>query len=241
LISDVHIGRKTRSFNRDIVEQRLSRLIEEVARRVSGTVHVMLLGDIVDGENVFNGQGYESDMDVDEAIDVAVQWLDRLYEKVEGDVRFHCVVGNHGRANRYGSQKANWDLVVYKRLRDRLGDNVVEVFEDWYGIVEVGRWRYLLMHGDNVKMYHNIPWYGIVQSVMRLRAAGLEFDVCCLGHFHTAFQLQWNDISILGNGTMLTGDDYSLRLGLKSCNEFWLFGVGKSRPFTWQYRIPLVR
>ena len=111
----------------------------------------------------------------------------------------------------------------------------VNVSDGWYQVAEVKGWRFLLTHGDNVRMYQQIPYYGIHRAVTRWKSGGIQedFDVVCMGHFHTVADFWVNDVRVLLNGTMLSGDDYSERMGLKPVNAFWVFAVGKKSPIVW--------
>lgn len=241
LVSDIHIGRRTASYDVYRSKLRMKRLIRSVYKvgRSSGArrVAVCMLGDIVDGEEVYAGQGYEVDGTIDVMMDIAVDGLGRLLEKL-GEcydvVKTYCVYGNHGRANRRASKTANWDLVVYQRLQERFGESMVKISRRFWMEVDVEGYNMLLMHGDNIRMYHQIPYYGIVQQVMRYNLARQPIGIVCLGHFHHLFSLWYNDVYVFGNGTFLTDDDYSLRMGLRPSNAFWMFGVSDKKGVVWQ-------
>lgn len=242
LVSDLHIGRKTSTYNVYRSKVRMGKMAKNAYKvgKSSGAeqLAICLLGDIVDGEEVYAGQGYEVDSSVDVMMDLAVDQLEKLYDlmgKVYNRIRLYCVYGNHGRANRRSSETANWDLVVYQRLQDRLGDDVVKISKRFWMIPQIAGHKVLLFHGDNIRMYHQIPYYGIIQRVLRFNStAGYRCDIACLGHFHHLFYFQYNDIHIFGNGTMLTDDDYSLKSGLTPSNAFWMFGLSDEQNIIWQ-------
>jgi len=250
VISDTHVGKKTKSYNVDVFRQRMGKLLRSVldfkneinkAYKMPD-IHIFLLGDMIDGEAIYGGQGYNTDLNVDEAIDVFVDTFDWFTEGLLDRYRkvdIHCVYGNHGRANRKGI--TNWELMLYKRLRDiyRHNNQVDVHVGDWYHIASIRGWKYLLIHGDQVYMYQNIPLYGIIQKAMRWYSGGIDeqFDVVLLGHFHTFSRLDWNNITILINGTMVSDDDYVAKMGLKSQTKFWMFGVSRSNKMLWAHDI----
>ena len=263
LISDVHIGRTTRSYDSNTFRVRLRTLrdnlfkVKQIINRSYRlpVLNIFFLGDIVDGEDIYPSQPYKQDLDADDQLDLAVNEfsnfiLSMLPDGRKGrfqEVRIWTVEGNHGRTGRRKSEKTNFDRIFYKRLADRFDRNKrveINISSDWYNHAEVLGHGYLLFHGDAVYCYMNIPFYGLIQRAMRLRVGGLErrFDVVCLGHFHNLGMLYWNDLRILMNGTFLTDDDFSQkRLGLKTANKFWFFGVSEERSMTWSYLLDITR
>jgi len=61
----------------------------------------------------------------------------------------------------------------------------------------------------------------------------VDFDIVCMGHFHTVMDVWVNDIRVFVNGTTLRNDDYSARLGLKPTNKFWFIEVS-NKGIEWQ-------
>lgn len=250
VIGDLHIGKKTVSYNSNVYKKRLGILLRKVLEYKNGInksfrmpdIHLFLVGDIIDGEGIYKGQGYETDLTVDEAIDVFIDTFDWFVSGLLDRYRkvyIHTVYGNHGRGSWIG--KSNWEQILYKRLRDlyRHSRDVEVDVGDWYNVVNIRGWKYLLVHGEQIRMYQNIPLYGIIQKAMRWYSGGIDeqFDVVVLGHFHTFARMEWNDISILINGTFVTDDEYTMRMGLKSQNKFWMFGVSKKDKMLWAYDI----
>lgn len=262
LISDTHIGRSTPSYNLDVFVYRMEVLKENlikvkkiINRSYSLPVlNVFILGDIVDGENIFPSQAYKQECDADDAIDIAVKSFYAFISGLFGDgrkrfekIRIFTVEGNHGRVGKRNSEKTNYDRIFYKRLADRFVDNErveVNLSNNWYNHAKIFDHGYLLFHGDTIYTYMNIPFYGIIQRAMRLRVGGINdyFNVVCMGHFHNLGMLYWNDMRILVNGTMMSDDDFAQkRLGLKSATKYWFFGVSRERAITWSYLIDLTK
>lgn len=262
LISDVHVGRVTQTYNASVFKQRLRTLkgnLLAVKRIINKSyslpvLNVFFLGDIIDGENLYPSQPYKQDLDADDAMDLAVDEFSRFIRDLFGEkrsrfkqIRIWTTEGNHGRVGKRNSEKTNYDRIFYKRLADRFEfDSRVEInlSSNWYNYANILGHGYLLFHGDNIYCYMNIPFYGIIQRAMRLRVGGLQedFEVVCLGHFHTVGSIYWNDLRILMNGTFLSDDDFSQkRLGLRPATKFWFFGVSEERPITWSYLIDVAR
>jgi len=262
LISDVHVGRVSPTYNIDIFQKRLDYLyhnllaVKEIINKSYSlpVLNIFFLGDIVDGENLYPSQPYKQDLDADDQMDLAVnkftEFILDLFGKKRSrfqKIRIWTVEGNHGRVGRRNSEKTNYDRIFYKRLADRLAfHDKIEVYlsKSWYNYANILGHGYLLFHGDNIYCYMNIPFYGIVQRAMRLKVGGLseQFNVVCMGHFHNVGMLYWNDLRILMNGTFLSDDDFSQkRLGLRPATKFWFFGVSEERPITWSYLIDVAR
>jgi hypothetical protein len=62
----------------------------------------------------------------------------------------------------------------------------------------------------------------------------------CLGHFHTAAQINWNLRKIILGGTFNSGGQFSSKeIKTASSISQWFFGVSKSRGITWSYELGL--
>lgn len=241
LISDTHVGKKTETYNSEVFEKRIKSMFDEFLE-FKGTinksyrmpdVHLVFLGDILDGEEIYPGQGYDVEMIIDEAMEIALDvfsaQITKLMDRFER-VYVYGISGNHGRSNFRG--RTNWDIIFYRRLKDRFSmiDEVEINIGEWKYVANIRGHRMLFVHGDQINMYQNIPVYGIIQKAMRWYTGGLEdgqFEIVAMGHFHTFFRFDWNDISIFENGTLLTGDRYTARLGLKPQVKFWYIGISR--------------
>ncbi len=74
------------------------------------------------------------------------------------------------------------------------------------------------MHGHQIRTWLNIPFYGMIQKGMRWQGSIKgKWDYMSVGHFHTPLNFVWNNFEVIGNGTMVSDDDYPQReLGLSS-------------------------
>lgn len=255
-ITDAHYGKATHSYNPDISRQRFARLADRLGRirsLLSGykfdSLTVCFLGDINDGTGIYPGQEhYQAVSNVEAQADEVSQLLEKFLLKQQttwGDIRVECVPGNHGRSGRFAHESANWDLTAYRYLKLRLAGEIPVSFNEaedpFVRKMEVRNWRYLLYHGHDIRTYGNIPWYGILTRTLRwATTAYAPFDAVLMGHFHTCQALPINNVEIMLNGTMVTGDDWALRtFGMASRPQWWLFGVSDSRPVTWRYALDL--
>lgn len=253
IISDLHVGVKTTIVNKDKWESIFKTLQESVLRllgHVLGgveieTLHIFLLGDVVTGETLFPAQAFRIDMTMMEQLGVFVRNMGAFLESLQaaflGNIEVHCVDGNHGRVSRFSAEETNWDHLAYEMLKLSVAEHkkiTIDIADEFYKLVEIKGHRYMLTHGDSIISYQNIPLYGAIQAMMRWQMSAEPHDVLCLGHFHTSNMMQWNDCTVIMNGTTSIGDEWLQKnLKMKADPHFWLFGVSEKRPITWQYRV----
>lgn len=86
--------------------------------------------------------------------------------------------------------------MVYRIAREHLAGQpraTWELGEGWYRIVEVGEYRALLVHGDQVKSWGgNFPGHGILKKCNAWAAGAIpeEFWDVYIGHLHQPMVLQ---------------------------------------------------
>lgn len=204
-VSDWQWGKVTQSFNSQVAGQRVEKLADLVVRlteieRAGHPVpdcHVMLGGDMVEGVAIFPGQTFEVDAPLFKQMFGVVGACESMLRKFLAS--FEKVVvweepGNHGRLGRKGDhpEEDSADLLVYRLTRERLasyeqeGRLVWNETQGWHSIVEIGNYRALLVHGDEIKQFGgNIPAFGISRKV-NAWATGVvaPFTDCYMGHFH---------------------------------------------------------
>lgn len=107
------------------IRHRVTRTLEIIERQEAAgynfhTVHYIMGGDIMTGSGIYEGQAWETVLNFNEQIDLAVSahfdQIKRLAEKFEA-VQVVCQVGNHGEIRMSGSSgKANGDDIIYRML-----------------------------------------------------------------------------------------------------------------------------
>jgi hypothetical protein len=204
-VSDWQWGKVTQSFNSDIAAERVDRLAKLVVRLTSieradhpvHECHVMLGGDMVEGVAIFPGQTFEIDGPLFKQMFRAVGGGERLLRTMLAN--FERVViweepGNHGRLGRKGDhpEEDSADLLVYRLIRERLaayeqeGRLVWNETQGWHSIVEIGKYRALLVHGDEIRSFGGqTPAFGIAKKV-NAWATGIvaPFTDAYMGHWH---------------------------------------------------------
>ena len=168
---------------------------------------VMLGGDMVEGVSVFPGNHWEIDSQMFSQVFTAAGLVESVVTTLLGSfekVTVAEVAGNHGRIGRKGDSPRgdNWDRVVYKIARERIGSHPRlewEQNDNWYAVVSAGGFRALLVHGDQVKSFGgNVPAYGVLRKANAWASGAIpeEFSAVYLGHMHQPMALQ------MANGSM---------------------------------------
>lgn len=257
LVSDLHPGLLTPSYNLDVFHRRMELFIEKVVLIkdiISQTIpleRVVLvgLGDLVSGQGIFPGQPWKSQVHVLEQIyhHASPEVLRLLLTLCEHfpQVEAHFVPGNHGRTGKDNPLEANWDNVLAQDIERRFEfvDQVdVKIEWDWYKFVDVYDWRFLAVHGNQVRSWLGIPFYGLVTKGMKWQGSIPDgpWHYLLHGHFHVPFSMPWNNFEIISNGTLVSGDDFALReLGMASAPAQQVFGVHPEHKVTWRYTLDL--
>jgi len=259
MLSDLQIGHMTPTTTVQIIRNRARRLTARVIRIAE--IHrkaypvkklvIFLLGDIVQNDRV--GKLVSLDeleiVVMDQVFKVAVPILSEMllalqehYEEIE----VHAVDGNHGSLGKYAATKTNWDTVAYLtvaallRNQPRITFNIER--DAFFKKVKIGKWTFLLVHGDQIPMHMTLPWYGITTRAMRWQGSlpGGKFRYMCLGHFHLASSLDWNDMEIFVNGAFVSDDQWVLKkLGLAGSTIQYTFGVHQLKGVSWRYKLRL--
>ena len=220
--TDWQLGKKTASYGVETCGLRMERFVEKVLHisEIQRKHHpvreavLMLGGDMVEGLDIFPGQAWEIEAHLFEQlfeaariIEHMVRTLDAHFEKV----RVVCEFGNHGRIGRYGVNPKgdNVDRMAYRIAEDRTRDLKRvswQASDDWYQHVTIGKYRVLLVHGDEIRTYSGTPLFGIIKRVSAW-AAGIvpDFDDCYMGHWHNPASVTIGN----GNRVFITGSPES--------------------------------
>ena len=130
------------------------------------------------------------------------------------------VVGNHPRLYQkphYKEKYINWDYLCYQWqavfCKDLLNVHFT-IPKSPYILVNAEETSILMMHGDGIKSWMGIPWYGIDRAIFRLRemlqASGEYFDAALLAHFHCRGDLDKATGPVIINGSVKGGDEFSM-------------------------------
>ena len=218
LLSDWHLGQAVRAvdtgglntYSWETATRRLRRWLDAAVGSIENTrnayrvdrVVLAMLGDMIEGHDIFSGQAYSLDRDaVLQAIDGSELFADAIIELAERlwpvTLDIYAVPGNHGKP---GGRKAgnlpptmSFDYAFYRILQIRLANAPVH---EW-GVEASGRLLFmaagtpiLLTHGDEVRGWSGFPFYGIDKAHGRLlQELDTVFHVWLLGHWHASAAL----------------------------------------------------
>lgn len=215
-LTDWQKGKRTESYDTDVCDARVRQAVATTIKlaeiqRADHPVRecvVMLGGDLVENVGIFPGQPYEVDSTAFEQVFGAAALVEECILSLLGSfekVTVYEVAGNHGRIGRKGDSPRgdNLDRIVGKIARDRLADQPRLTWTEndrWYDIVEIGAYRALLVHGDQVKSFGgNVPAYGILRKSNAWASGAIPepFNDVYLGHMHQPMTLQ------MANGGMV--------------------------------------
>ena len=194
------------------------------------------LGDQITGEKIYPGQTFQLDMYLTDQIFHSIEtevnivlYLAKHFPEIE----VFCVLGNHGRVGRPGEYhyKSNFDYIFYKAFKMALKNQKnVKVFvsESPTMLVQHGNKNFVLNHGDSVKGWAGIPFYGIERQFRKLTGLhNITVDYELMAHFHNPSTLS-NQVFI--NGSLVGGDELSInKMGLNTlpCQKIFYFHKGK--------------
>lgn len=206
-LTDWQAGKKTVSYGLQTLAERIQLMVDKSLQltNIQRAHHpvrdcvVLLGGDMVEGIGIFPGQAYEVEAHLFEQLFEVVQIIERTVHELAANfenVKVVCEFGNHGRLGRKGDMPGgdNIDRMAYRIAMDNCAHlkNVTwQMSGDWYQMVEVGAYKAMLVHGDEINSYGgNVPAFGILRKC-NAWATGVveEFQDVYMGHFHTPMSL----------------------------------------------------
>jgi hypothetical protein len=206
--TDWQLGKKSVSYGMETCAQRIERFTEKVMhltdiQRSHHPVDEAVLiwsGDMVEGGgNIFPSQIHEIEAHLFEQLFECVKIMETQVRTLAAyfpKLRIVCEYGNHGRLGRYGDGTYagdNADRMAYKITQMQTRDLSIEwqMSDDWYQICEIGNYRALVVHGDEIKGYGgNVPAFGILRKCNAWASGVIEpFVDAYMGHFHTPMSL----------------------------------------------------
>jgi hypothetical protein len=166
------------------------------------------------------------------------------------NVKVVYVPGNHGRRSikkDYNGAWNNWDYLIAETAKLHCMDipNVEFNIPDAFSVcVDIEGHGFHLSHGDDVRGWMGIPWYGISRKTQRLTALSAsqkkKVGYYIFGHFHQASTLAVLDGETIINGAWVSTDPYAYEgLSVFSEPSQWMFGVNKEKGITWRLNMKL--
>lgn len=261
-VGDTHYGKETVSYNPDVCLSRLKLAQRKVARIIElqpgyqfDALNIFFTGDMLDGACIFPTQVHHQAISdpLKQAFEFSEPMADWLlsFTKSFPHVHIHAVPGNHGRASKFHHENTNFDTAFYQNLALRLHDkrNITMHLGDnnpgeeaRLHMCEVRKHKFLLHHGETIKMRNRVPWYGLENATKDWYIALGGFDELVTGHFHRCTHTVINNhLAYALTGTPVTDDDFTLaELKCLPANQWLCWGVSDSRARTWTYNIDLL-
>lgn len=201
---------------------------------------LLLGGDIVTNEAIYEGQAYEIDETIDQQINrattVYMEQLKRLSREFEM-VKVVCQHGNHGEFRGKGqSDGANADDIVYNHLElmcSREGiDNIRFIMSERsnYTNFELRDFNAHLRHGHNVKDHVGTSspqrdWRGFLHNH--------SFDIAYRGHYHNHRVENVMGVPIVMAPSIMPPGSHEEELSVFGDAMSYVHGATDQSPFAW--------
>ena len=265
-ISDIHFDEVVlksqvmnfNEYNQEIAKRRLWKYLKTTLLLTEGSrfvyninqLNIFFLGDMISGmihdelietneTNVTDSMLALSDI----LTQMVIIYADH-FKKIVIDADY----GNHGRIIQkkgFKNRHNNFDYILYHIIKLRLKDYIergqieFKINKSPYGIRNILGWRFLHSHGDDIKSWNQISYYGAKRRVSNLKELYESeggFDYWFNAHTHERAWLR----SILTNGSAMGMNEYSLGIsGQDSPASQNFIGVNKEYGMTHVYDIKL--
>jgi len=243
LLTDWHIGKLYESeevthFSQEIASQRVDTLIDHVVKlrrkympQKFKECVVLLGGDMVDGSEIYAGQGYDQEYNPFDQLVFAKNLLWKLLLTIKEYfpvTRVYGVPGNHGRQSKTAPKDSNLDLYLYYAL-DIASENHTDLQ------ITYPRKQFFLNFDVNGKRLHlrHIAPSQTETPAPRAKLGGWadqhEYDIFCHGHFHTASLSYYHDRPIIQSGSLVGMDDLAESMGRPGMGMQMLFCVPETK------------
>jgi len=211
------------------------------------------LGDLLDGINIYKGQAFQQDMYLTEQYYYLAELMStfliellQLYNIIE----MKCVPGNHGRIGKKGEspQEDNFEYLWYRHMEQKMQNYPRikwDISETWWMLDKTYDKTSLLFHGDGIRSWNSIPYYGIDRAdakYTKLLARQKDiYQILELGHFHSLSVLPTPTGNIVINGSFTGGSMLALKDMVTTSEPAQLFfGIHKDIPaINWYHPIYL--
>jgi calcineurin-like phosphoesterase family protein len=223
VISDAHWGKETCDFNMEVASQRILSITDHLVMQELpefDEIVIALLGDLVEGEGIFDTQANLIEAPVIAAHKRGTQTIWKLCKDLEITfslpIRVECVPGNHGRQSKQAHPQSNWDNAIAQSL-EMISEETSDTYRigintclDGFNVVDIKGARVLLNHTG-------IKHLGTPAMIQKFAGwiISKDIDVLVHGHWHSRALDTYLGRSRICNGCVCGGDD----LGEKIARE----------------------
>jgi len=264
MISDFHYGLKVKpveiggmfEYNSKVAKRELDYLLLKTCRILEyhpnrpDKLVIAFLGDMIDNAIMRDNQMASIEFQITEQIMGAAElFTDYVIalSKYFKEIKCFGVYGNHGRMTKSvkgAHPEDNFDRLVYWGMKERLRglDNIsLEYTKAQHMLIDIEGWRFWLEHGDTVRSWAGIPFYGAKREKNNIGDMLSKFsekaDYMLAGHFHNDAEFE----NIYMNGAFVGGDIFSIgklrRMGIPSQT---ILGINKKHGVVWKRKIQLI-
>lgn len=257
--TDDHIGQVVYDdhgnaiFDTEIAKQRVRQVTDRVMELIHRTqaenrdfenCHLLLGGDTVTNENIYDHQPFNIDETLDRQIEIGAELYFEQIKRLSKEfdtVQVVAQAGNHGEIRASGqSKKANADDIVYAMLDQLVRvsemENVHFVRNDatYYTNFHMRGHKGHLRHGQN-----SLEHIGTSSGKNRWRGWALnhQFDIAYRGHYHEWKLEHVHNRPVMMSGSICPPSDFEESLSLWGEPAATIHGVSDRRPITWMYPI----
>lgn len=266
MLSDVQLGKVTPTYDSATAEKRVEQYADKVieltriqrAAHPVREVHLWFLGDMIEGELIFPGQQFLIDSSLFRQVMIDGPrifggFIRRMLAEFEV-VKVFGIIGNHGRmggrASRDYNPENNGDRMLYHFMREIFtasGQDRVEwviPFEEnekaWFAVDDIGGYRTLLLHGDQLKYGPRAP--STMQKILSWKAGGIGpgngFDDIAYGHWHQIQRMRYTNTTARINGSTESSNTYAQEFMANMDDPSqWLLFVKPGKGVTAEYQV----
>lgn len=268
LLSDIHVGKKNvymntatgkneETYNLNIMSKESNKLANAVFDITSllsprydiETLWIMTLGDLIDNQQIFPGQKFSIECDVGKQLWYAVGMMTDLIQTMLTRFKYVKIVGipgNHGRLTEKPESmpaSTSWDYQLLRILEVWFRDNKNVEFiipDNYYYLLNVKGWKYYLHHGNTIKSWMGLPYYGVSRQ-SKSRKVEIEYDLELIGHFHQCMEIPiGGKAKTIVNGSWIENDAFAWHyMGILSTASQSFFGISDKRPRTWTFNLDI--
>ena len=260
LNSDWHIGKKVLDeygnevYNTNLAQDRLQKFyqnLRKLIKHITNSVNIdeiviCNIGDIVDGESIYEGQIFHIDEYLSKQVEIATREKIKQVEILQNDfgvpIREEFVVGNHGKGHSNYEGMTNFDSLVHLNLgliRD------ISKNKDW--IINGGhiqKDKMIDVRGHRVLMRHWAPSQVETSAAFKRYSGWLniyKYDAMLTAHFHSPKVSYFQQRPIIRNGCIMGDDEYSRELGYTAKPCQIVMGVSDKRLPTFLYTLDMMQ
>jgi hypothetical protein len=254
---DDHIGKVVRNEHGDLLTDSdlTASTIDEVCQtafdhaeyHANGgvdTLWLVLGGDTVTGEGIYQNQMFDNDLELLDQVELAIDVYFRQIQDAASrfpHVAVACQSGNHGEVRAQGIDDGfNCDTIVYRMLDSLVRTKGLDNISFYHNAAtkylnvtfrpETERWECHIRHGQD-----SLAHIGTSSGKNRWRGWKLqhEFDMAFRGHYHELKVEEVYGSPVVMSGSICPPDDFEESLSEWSRPAGTVLGVSDDQPISW--------